>query len=398
MTALLVTHVFPPITGGSGRWFWEIYRRLPLDQVVIAAGEHPNAPDFDAGHDLRVERVPLALPSWGMCSIKGAKGYYRAQRTVRRLIKQHRISHLHCGALLPDGWIGYLCRRLYGIPYMIYMHGEEICYAGSSRELGWMCRKVLSAAEFIVANSQNTRNILLEKWRVPGERIEVLTPGVDCERFQPRAFNGETKRRLGWENRTVILTVGRLQKRKGHDALIRAMPLIRDAIPDVLYSIAGDGEERQNLEGLVDELALRGQVQFRGETTDEELVACYQQCDLFALPNRRIGDDLEGFGMVLVEAQACGKPVIAGNTGGTGETMQQPETGRTLDCDDIGQLSATIKDMLLNREALARSGIRARERVEERFDWAVLTERAKSILFHADANVPERESLVVSTR
>ncbi len=150
----------------------------------------------------------------------------------------------------------------------------------------------------------------------------------------------------------MILTVGRLQKRKGHDALIRSLPLIRDAIPDVLYSIAGDGEERRNLELLVDELDLTGQVQFRGETTDEELIACYQQCNLFVLPDRRIGDDLEGFGMVLVEAQACGKPVIAGNTGGTGETMQIPETGRTLDCDDSDLFSETIKDLLSDRDAL----------------------------------------------
>ncbi len=356
MTALLVTHVFPPLPGGSGRWFWEIYRRLPREQVAIVAGEHLRSAEFDLGHDLRVNRVPMNLPSWGIRSLGGIKGYWRALREIRRIVKRDRITQLHCGACLPDGWLGYLCRRFFGVPYLVYMHGEELCYAGSSHELGWMCRKVLLAAEFIVANSQNTRTILLEKWGVPENKIQVLTPGVDCERFHPREPDAELRRDLGWQDRLVILTVGRLQKRKGHDALIRALPLVREHVPQVLYSIAGGGEERERLEKLVAELDLRGFVQFRGETTDEELIACYQQCDLFALPNRRIGEDLEGFGMVLVEAQACGKPVIAGNSGGTGETMRIPDTGLTLNCDETARLSECLSGLLLDSKTRLKMG------------------------------------------
>src|SRR5690606_26326033 len=156
--------------------------------------------------------------------------------------------------------------------------------------------------------------------------------------------------------RPVILTVGRLQKRKGHDQMLRALPAIRAAVPDILYVIAGNGEERDALETLMESLGLQNHVQFCGEITDSELVDCYQQCDLFVLPNRQIGDDLEGFGMVLLEAQACGKPVVAGNSGGTLEAMFPEKTGRLVRCDSPDELSKAVIDLLRDPDRLRQMG------------------------------------------
>ena len=121
--------------------------------------------------------------------------------------------------------------------------------------------------------------------------------------------------RLEWTGRRVVLTVGALQKRKGQDMMIRALPAIRQRCPDVLYAIVGEGWERPYLESLVAELSVADLVQFRATPADDELIECYQQCDLFALPNRQVGWDFEGFGIVLLEAQACGKPVVTGQSG-----------------------------------------------------------------------------------
>src|SRR5262249_56405909 len=137
--------------------------------------------------------------------------------------------------------------------------------------------------------------------------VTVRHPGVDTGGFVPAPPDPAARARLGWHGRRVILTVGALQKRKGQDMLIRALPAIRARCPEVLYAVAGEGWERPYLEALVDELGVRGAVQFRGIPEDDDLIRCYQQCDLFALPNRRIGWDFEGFGIVLLEAQACGK-------------------------------------------------------------------------------------------
>jgi phosphatidylinositol alpha-1,6-mannosyltransferase len=233
-----------------------------------------------------------------------------------------------------------------------------------------------------------TQKLLLDDWHLPPERIKVLHPGVDTKRFVPAARDALVRSQLGWENRPVILTVGRLQKRKGHDMMIRALAEIRKAIPDVLYAIAGDGEERQSLEQQVEEAGLTRQVQFLGETDDLQLVTCYQQADLFVLPNRQVGQDIEGFGMVLLEAQACGKPVVAGGSGGTSETMRHPVTGQLIPCDSPEQLAVTVAELLNQPELLATMGRAARDWVVSRFDWSALTVQSEQ----AFTDVPSEPS------
>src|SRR5262249_6378383 len=154
----------------------------------------------------------------------------------------------HCGRCLPEGWMALVVSQLTGVPYALYVHGEEMNTASTSRELTWMARRVLARAQFIIANSRNTPGILCNEWNLPVERIRVLHPGVDTKRFVPAPRDPAARARLGWGTRPVILTVGRLQKRKGHDQLIAALPAVRERFPDVLYAIAGEGEERPHLE------------------------------------------------------------------------------------------------------------------------------------------------------
>ena len=194
---------------------------------------------------------------------------------------------------------------------------------------------------------------------------------------------------MGWGDRPVVLTVGRLQKRKGHDHLILALPAIRQSIPDILYAIVGDGEERAALEAQARREELADHVQFLGELADDDLVSCYQQCDLFVLPNRQVGQDIEGFGMVLLEAQACGKPVVAGASGGTAETMRIPETGQTVSCDGPAELVALLIEVLSDRERLERMGHAARCWAVERFDWESLTRQAQELFAGAAPLAPE---------
>lgn len=379
MTSLLITKVFPPATGGSGRWFWEIYSRLPRDEYAIVAGDCAGATAFDGQHDLNVRRISLAYPDLGYF---GVGGYLRYQRTAKQIsdsVRWGQISAIHCGALLPDGWLGRMLARKHRIPLLVYMHGEETCYTNSSRQLRWMGERILRDADRVIANSENTDQILREEWKLPAEKITVLHPGVDCERFVPAERNEKVRERLGWSGRRVILTVGRLQERKGQDMLIRALPQIAVHFPDVLYAIVGDGNDYVRLESLVAELGLEKHVRFHRELSDEEMLECYQQCDLFVLPNRRVGNDIEGFGMVLLEAQACGKPVLAGDSGGTAETMQIPETGGVVDCSAPELLANKIIDCLKDSDRLADRGQAGRAWATRRFDWRVLSEEAREI-------------------
>jgi phosphatidylinositol alpha-1,6-mannosyltransferase len=389
MKTLLVSEIFPPANGGSGRWFWEIYRRLPREEFVIAAGEHPGQNDFDRTHDLNVHRLPLALPDLGLCSIKGLTGYGRAFRALRRIVRTEGVRRLHCGRCVPEGWLAVLLKTLYGLPYTCYVHGEEVKLGSggeggvtSSRQIRWLTKKVLASAELVIANSRNTERILREDWGLAPDRIRVLYPGVDTRKFVPADRDAKVRARLGWGDRPVVLTVGRLQRRKGHDQLIRALAAVRRTIPDVLYAIVGDGGERRNLEELTAREDLAGQVQFLGELDDRRLIQCYQQCDLFVLPNRQVGSDIEGFGMVLLEAQACGRPVVAGASGGTAETMLVPGTGRIVPCEEPGPLAAVVTELISDGSLLARMGAAARPWVVDHFDWESLGRQAGEA-FHA---------------
>jgi phosphatidylinositol alpha-1,6-mannosyltransferase len=252
VSTLLVSDIFPPKTGGSGRWFWEIYRRLSRDSYMVAAGEDPRQEDFDRTHDLRVARLPLAMGAWGILSREGLQGYARAVLRLHRLIVDERIEMVHGARCLPEGVMALALRLWTGVPYACYVHGEDVGTARDSREHRWLAERVLRNASFLIANSRNTERILIQEWGIASERIRLLHPGVDTARFVPATRDPSVRATLGWGERPVVLTVGRLQLRKGHDQMIRALATIREAIPGALYAIAGDGEERATLEELAD--------------------------------------------------------------------------------------------------------------------------------------------------
>jgi phosphatidyl-myo-inositol dimannoside synthase len=297
MKVLLLTDMFPPRSGGSGRWLWELYRRLEGVSVHVVAGTTAGAQAFDRTAPMPIERILLSFSSWGVWNPAGAAQYARATLQVSRVVSRVRPDVIHCGKSLPEGLLAAFVTRWHRIPFHCFVHGEELTLAGTSRELTRLTRKVLRESAGVFANSRHTRDILMRSWGVQERHITVMHPGVDTSKFTPAPASAAVRQRLGWTGRRVILTVGALQKRKGQDMLIRALPAIRARCPDVLYAIAGEGWERPYLEQLVAEHGVGDVVQFRGVPADAELVECYQQCDLFALPNRQVGWDFEGFGM-----------------------------------------------------------------------------------------------------
>jgi phosphatidylinositol alpha-1,6-mannosyltransferase len=377
VSILLLTEVFPPRQGGSGRWLWELYRRLPLPVEVVTA-EVAGGREFDRSAGMPITRVPLTFPSWGVLSPAGLVAYWRTFRRLAKVVRRLRPASIHCGKALPEGLLGLLGARRWRIPYVCFVHGEELRLAHTSRDLTWLTRLVLRRASTIVANSAHTETILRREWRV-ADRIVVMHPGVDTSRFVPAPPDEVRRAALGWTGRRVVLTVGALQKRKGQDMLIRALPAIQAACPDVLYVMAGEGWERSSLEQLADELGVRGAVRFMDVPSDDVLIGCYQQCDLFALPNRQVGWDIEGFGIVLLEAQACGKPVIAGRSGGTLETLQPGVTGELVTCETPEPLAEAVIALLNDPERSRAMGAAGRTWTTARFDWAVLSEQARKV-------------------
>ena len=378
---LLISEIFPPRHGGSGRWFVELYSRLPRDGFVICAGstDGDEASDEQLKKQLFIERRPLSSGSWGIKSFEGLGFYWRSFRYLSKLIRQNDITRIHCGRCLPEGVMGLMLNLRYGLPFLCYVHGEDIQTAAESRELTWLIRRVFARATTLIANSHNTARILRDSWQVPDDKVKVLHPGMDAERFVPAANDAEFRSRMGWNDRPVILTVGRLQRRKGQDMLIGALPAVIQSHPNVLYAIVGNGDERERLETLAEEHKVQDNVMFLGEIDDAQMVQCYQQCTLFCLPNRTERADIEGFGMVLAEAQACGKAVVAGDSGGTRETMRIGETGLIVDCTAPEPLATSLNQLLSSPEQIAAMGEAGRAFVTEHFDWPVHVTKAREV-------------------
>jgi phosphatidyl-myo-inositol dimannoside synthase len=365
MATLLLSENFPPAIGGTARWFWELYRRMPRSEVAIAAGTCTGDREFDRTHDLRVERLPLSFAGSGVLSIRGWRRQRRAVAAIRSVMRREGVRQVHCARPWPEGWLALQCRA----PYGCFVHGEELAIARTSRQLRWATARALRHAGVFFVNSRNTARILQEDWQVSDTKIRILHPGVDTGHFIPVAPDEGVRAQLGWSGRLVVLTVSRLQKRKGHDQMIAAVGILRCRFPRLLYAIVGDGEEGESLREQVRRNGLADHVRFHGALDDAGLVQAYQQCDLFVLPNRSDGIGFEGFGMVLLEAQACARAVVAGASGGTLEAVQHGETGLLVDCTRPEELADAVAALLSDTERRERMARHGRSWVERTFDF-----------------------------
>jgi phosphatidylinositol alpha-1,6-mannosyltransferase len=344
---LLLTENFPPIEGGSGRWFWELYTRLPAENIIVCTHDVEHSMSVDTSTDLKIIRMPLKCSEWGVKSLQGLKFYWSCFRKIRKIVIEDNIDEIHCGRVIHEGVTAWLLKLLTGIPYRCFVHGEDIETVATSREQSLLVKLVCKRASSLVCNSYNSKNLVEKFGFTNSEKCDVLHPGVDTTKFLKAPSNEAVRQRFGWgKGKLVLLTVGRLQQRKGQDFLVKAMPALLQIFPNLHYAIVGRGEEKEHLISLIDDLELNDSVTLHTDMDDEDLVNAYQQCDIFILPNRTINNDIEGFGMVLVEAQACGKPVIAGNSGGTSETMLERETGVIIDCSSKETILRELPDAI----------------------------------------------------
>lgn len=375
---LLLTENFPPIEGGSGRWLWELYTRIPAHCVTILTHDTAGGRTFDEGHKLNVVRFPMSCPEWGFKSIKGLKFYWALFRKVKALVKAHEIDEIHCGRVIPEGVVAWLVKKVTGVRFVCFVHGEDVETAATSREQSLMVKQVCKNSELLICNSENSANLVESLGFAAKDKCVVLHPGVDTQKFQPATSDAAFREGLGWDDKLVLLTVGRLQKRKGQDYLIQALPRLLESFPNLHYAIVGRGECEELLRALVVEYDLIDHVSIHTDLDDEQLVKCYQQCDVFILPNRTIGNDIEGFGMVLVEAQACGKPVIAGDSGGTRETMSIGDTGHIIDCSSPESITSELSH-ILSKPDIVDGDFDIANYARTRFNWEQHVTKAKSL-------------------
>ena len=259
--------------------------------------------------------------------------------------------------------------------FICWTHGEELLYASSSRELRWMCRQVYRRAAVVLVNSRNTAR-MATGFGVDPTQLSVIHPGVDTEKFRSHDGAAALHDRYAPSGDLLLLSVGRLQRRKGHDAVLKAMSLLRHLRPRLRYLIVGSGEEEGRLRSLVAQLALDESVFFERTVQTDVLPIYYAACDVFILPNRDEPNDVEGFGIVFLEAAASAKPTIGGRSGGVPEAVAEGETGLLVNGSEPSDVAAAIRRLAESPELRRRFGEAGRWRVIREFSW----ERAARLL------------------
>jgi phosphatidylinositol alpha-1,6-mannosyltransferase len=377
MRLLVVTELFLPTKGGTAVWFAEVYRRLGGKDIHIVTADVPGAAALDRSHPNSVHRLTLQRHRW--LRPESLLMYLKLLGTSLYVTARHRAAAIHAGRVLPEGFVAWLTGRVLHRPVLVYVHGEELTGWGRGRKFETM-RYVLRHVDQVVANSDFTKEQVIAMGVAP-HRVVLISPGVDTNVFRPGLPHDDLREKLRLSpDAKLILSVGRLSPRKGFDQVIRALPTLRDAGIDAHYALIGIGEDEERLKGLVAELGAGNFVHLLGHVAPQDLPRWYNACDVFAMPNREIEGDTEGFGIVYLEAAACGKPAVAGIAGGTANAVVDGVTGLRVDGADQSQVRAALIELLTDEnraQALGRNGL---ERTVRSFSWDRVAEQTAQLV------------------
>ncbi|MEU6102566.1 glycosyltransferase family 4 protein [Streptomyces flaveolus] len=376
---LIVTNDFPPRPGGIQAFLHNMALRLDPERLVVYASTWKRSREgieataaFDAEQPFTVvrDRTTMLLPTPG------------ATRRAVGLLREHGCTSVWFGAAAPLGLMAPALRKAGAERIVATTHGHEAGWAQlpAARQL---LRRIGESTDTITYLGEYTRS------RIAGAltpraaaRMVQLPPGVDEKTFHPDSGGAEVRARLGLTDRPVVVCVSRLVPRKGQDTLIRAMPRILAAEPDAVLLIVGGGPYEKDLRRLAQDTGVAASVRFTGAVPWAELPAHYGAGDVFAMPcrTRRGGLDVEGLGIVYLEASATGLPVVAGNSGGAPDAVLDGETGWVVRGGDAAQTADRVTTLLADPELRRRMGERGRSWVEEKWRWDLLAENLRTLL------------------
>jgi phosphatidyl-myo-inositol dimannoside synthase len=364
MRVLLVTNDFPPRVGGIQNYLWNIYSRFDPADLVVLAPAHPGDVAFDARQPFEVVRWPGRV-YWPTTALA---------KRVRDLAKTRAVDAVAFGAGLPMNLIDV------DPAVVVHTHGFEVGWARVPAAAQAL-KRIGRRADLVTVISEYTRRII-ERALGSRTRIEMLRTGVDLERFNPRVDGGEVRKRFGLGGAPVVAHVSRLVARKGQDELIRAMPLVRREIPDAAALLVGGGPDEKRLRRLAASEEVERAVVFAGEIPEEHLARHYAAGDVFAMPCRsRFADlEIEGLGLVYLEAQACGRPAIAGDSGGAPEAVVPGETGFVVPGRDHRALAGRLIELLGDPQRAAGMGAAGRRFIETNHRWSDVVARYRGML------------------
>jgi phosphatidylinositol alpha-1,6-mannosyltransferase len=345
----------------------------------VLTGHEPGEKDFDRSAGLRIVRRP------GIRDIQTREGFRTRFAWINVLILvvpqwlatlgwtlvevvRVRPRLIHAGGYFYQGGPLRILRFTLGIPYVVYVHGEDVAGALSSRRFTKYMRWVLRGSLRVVANAETTA-AMVERNGIERSRIVVARPGIDPGRTSSTSGDGgqdDARARLGIGPGPLLLSVGRLALHKGFETVIRALPILEETWPGIAYLIVGEGEGKDRLAGLAEQLGVRDRVTFLGLVDERVLRDAYAAADLFTQPNGEYRGVSEGYGIVYLEAGAAGLAVIGGRSGGVVEAVVQDVTGLLVSPWDVDDFVAAVSRLLRNPELRKQMGEAGRQHAQER--------------------------------
>jgi phosphatidylinositol alpha-1,6-mannosyltransferase len=370
---LLLTYDFPPIGGGIARWMAELARRYPPGSLVVSTGQSGDASDVDAGFPNRVDR--LSIPSRRLRTFQGILLW---SRRVAVLARSTDAEFIWCGNIKPAAYPARWTMERTGTPFGILLHGGDLLILQHQVHQSAIKRKtaaaLLSSAAVLVANSDWTRDravTLLNELEIdaPPERVRVVHLGADHRFFRPGVDTREVRARYGLGEGRWLLSVARLTRHKGIDTALLALAQLGGRYPDLRYAVVGSGEEQGALEAEARQLGVADRVRFLTEVPDRDLPALYNCAEIYLGVSRLLEQRVEGFGISLAEASACGIPVIAGRSGGIPDAVRDGETGLLVDAERPEAVAEAVGRLLGDAVLRARLGAAGRRAVETHYNW-----------------------------
>lgn len=369
---LVVTNDFPPRPGGIQAFVHNLVTRRPPGSVVVYAPAWRGDAAFDARQPFPVVRHPTSL----MLPVP------TVLRRAGEIARRHDCDSVIFGAAAPLGLLAPWLRR-YGVRRFVALtHGHEAGWASLPLARG-LLRRIGDGVDVVTYLGEYTRRRMAAALSPAAvARMARLAPGVDETAFRSGCGGAEVRARLGLRDRPVAVCVSRLVPRKGQDMLIRAWPAVQRAVPDAALLLVGGGPYRRDLRRMAGELGVAGSVCFTGSVPWEELPAHFDAGDVFAMPcrTRRRGLDVEGLGIVYLEASATGLPVVAGASGGAPDAVLDGESGVVVDGRSVPAVAAAVAELLGDPRRARAMGEKGRSWVEREWRWELQAARLDDLL------------------
>ena len=374
---LLLVYNFPPIGGGLSRWMGELARHYPPGGLIVSTGRVAGGVQSDQLLPARVDRVPIEARR-----LRTLRGLQLWSARIRSVCAAEQPGFIWCGNIKPAAYPARLTLRRTGVPYGIIVHGTDMLLirrqARKSRLKRALARMLLGPASVIVANSRFTLDLCLDVCEELGldrdpQSMRVVPLGTDPAHFTPGGDGRAIRERHGLDDGRWMLTVANLTPHKGIDTGIRVLAELGSRHPELRYAIVGSGEQGDDLRRLATELGVGERVRFLTGVPDADLPGIYNASAVYLGASRLEPRSVEGFGISLIEASACGVPVVAGRSGGIPDTIMEGETGLLVDPTDHAEVASAV-DSVLSDPTLAHAlGARGRRAVETHFNWERVT-------------------------